>query len=513
MKSTSRVERKIPGDRQAVGGFGDVGYIMKRPGHGYKTEKFLEHQANVRNEALKTKKGIKNLKNERTINEYYRKFDTITVQASVNRAVQLGMDQLEREMVGKQNRLKSILLGEQSDQLIEYTRKAQEYEDERKDAMRRKAEEIQKKRDDSDRRMAQEAYTRIALENSDEYKSKLSMEQWKIGQEVNKEVIRLKLLQKMADAECEAIWNAEAEKCGQAVSKEDAKAEAARKAGKTTHYQNLNKQIEEQKRIRKNEECIEEMNAQRRKVVQDEEYRKLDLRHEQAKQREQLGFKFLTQQIGENKVLAARNRQEEIMVDKITLDYNRKVLQKEQAAIRDDRAQSWNELVIFKQSMVEYRNAWLARAKESERLEEKYDEEIRQKKYKAWKAKQDLRKDLSSSCFESAKRRLEENLVKEAANKQKESKAGALVNHYNAINSKLSSAKKLMALNRAPYYDESVKYLKILQERQRLEDQEVLENMRKQNEERQREVTRVLERPVQEAFKHQHPMYRVLKSE
>uniref|UniRef100_A0A0A9Z4X8 Uncharacterized protein n=1 Tax=Lygus hesperus TaxID=30085 RepID=A0A0A9Z4X8_LYGHE len=205
-----------------------------------------------------------------------------------------------------------------------------------------------------------------------------------------------------------------------------------------------------------------------------------------------------------------------MLIDQIILNHNRKVLETEQAAIRDERAQNWNELVIFKHAMVEYRNAWKERAQETERLVNEYAREIELKKHKVRKARETSSKDLAMACFKADKLKAAENIAKQATSNQMESKARELVEHYNSVNNRLSSAaekEKLMELNPGPYNDESLKYLKLLQERQQLEDREMLENMKRQNDVHQREVMTVLERPIQESYKHQHPMYRVLKSE
>ncbi|KAF6201956.1 hypothetical protein GE061_004352 [Apolygus lucorum] len=504
----------LPGERFVTGPFGDVGYIAKRPGHGAHMDKILEVRAQNRVTVADIKKRVRDSKRVAVSNIFYKRFDEVSLRASVNRMVELGMKEEAEYFRIKQNKLRKLLIEDQSRFAHEYARKAQSSTEEMLAREHKKANEIVRGKFDGDKLRAQEIYTKMTMRNSDEFKEKLRIANLKHFSEGLEEQIRLKKYQERLEHEEEAVWDAVRESdCRKSLLQKVLDTEAAAEA-KREFLASLNKQVMDEDLRRKKMDCIDTIEEEKNEEVRREWKEQLSKRDEDAVRRNTLHRKALIKQIETNRLLAERRMQEEIRIELIMQEDKRKKAEREAAEYKSNKMNAWNELVVFKESMVQSRNAAAALEQETERIFEErqkmYNKEMRETR----KAMEKARRDRIVDCAEYSKRMALENAKKQAELKAMDFKRRDLAIENKAVCDRLEVIlEDRNKVDRRAYNNAQTKYMSLLEERQRLEDEEMLTKMRSLSEENARRVKATLERPMAEIVGTSiHPFYHVVKA-
>uniref|UniRef100_A0A0A9Z2T6 Trichohyalin-plectin-homology domain-containing protein n=1 Tax=Lygus hesperus TaxID=30085 RepID=A0A0A9Z2T6_LYGHE len=283
----------LPGERFVTGPFGDVGYIAKRPGHGAYVNKLLETRAQNRLNTLHVKEQVRDSKRAAVLNEFYRRFDQLSLRASVNRMVELGVQEADEYFKIKQNKLRQLFLEDQSGFVQEYTRKAQTSTEEMLAREKQKADEVVKGKSNEDELRAQQIYLEMAMKNSDEFKEKLRMANLKNESEGRREQIRVKQYHKRLEQEENAIWDAIREdEYKKARLQKDQQDEAAAKS-KLELLESLNKQVMDEELSRKKNLCIESIQDEQNGEIRRKWEEHYSRRDEEALRREALHHEAL----------------------------------------------------------------------------------------------------------------------------------------------------------------------------------------------------------------------------
>lgn len=306
-------------NRFVSGPFGEVGYIAKKPGHGIGLKQALDERTVKKQDEMLRQADLDRMKHDEYMKDFWVAADLHSLNSRVNRFVDLGMQAHDKDLEHKKNKLKVLMLNEQSKLTQEYTDKALKCADQVFERKRNKAEEIERTAKDAQKSFVQKAYERIFKENCDELRTRVQKESRIALNHVHKRQMCDKLLAEDLEKEDEKIWLALADEEDEKRKRRSELERAGLDQLTRDYISSLKQQMRDTEYRKENEECVERLEEAWRQEIQERKEQEYDLREAEAKHREEQTSRDIIQQLEINKLIRERQKQEEEYLDKVKL--------------------------------------------------------------------------------------------------------------------------------------------------------------------------------------------------
>ncbi|BES98446.1 Hypothetical protein NTJ_11262 [Nesidiocoris tenuis] len=403
-------------DRIVRGASGEIGYIAKAPGHGKGTLKRLEKKKMIDLEDAEAEKFREQIKNDVTINRFWNNSDCRVIEAEIERRAELAMQAHDDDLELKRNRLRASMLNEESSLTAEYVNKAQQVAMKQFEHKKTLAGDIQSRQVDRQTAYVQKCYDRIFKENCDEFRTKTQQENRKALREAHIRQIKDRSLAEKLEKEEDQAWIVER---GDEAWGRDKEMKSQRGNDWKEYTSALDAQVKDRLKRKRDEEFEERINELKRLQIQRTEEAQEQLRDQGVKSRRSRFNKEFFKHMEWNRDARERTRLDEMALDRIMIEDDRRKSAYAEAAVIDNREQLKRELLSFQMSLKQYKD--LVRALESS---EKTVVEEQRKFYECWNRQENRnaakkRNELLESCLESRKKQNEDRKLQVEATKHK----------------------------------------------------------------------------------------------
>ncbi|KAF6201958.1 hypothetical protein GE061_004354 [Apolygus lucorum] len=496
-------------NRQVWGPSGEVGIIVKTPGHGKIVQSKIEDVKQKNLEDSRNKAEREQIKHFEYLRDFWVSSDKHSLNSRIERFVDLGMKSYESDLEHKKNKLKVMMLHEQSDLTQEYVDKAQKSADMIFETKLNKAKEIESKAADAEKSFVQKAYARVFQDGCDELRTKISRENRMALKEIHeKQICDRKVAERLAREE-DKFWatvDNELDDCNWMKCRDEASAKAQRMKD---YAEGLDRQMEEIKQTRLNEKCVERIEESARQEYQKIKNEELQLREVEANWERESQAKQLIEQLEANRLWKEMNKKEQMHFDRIMIEDDRKRAEQEQSAVVDNRAQLRCELTIFRESLKQYNDSLAAHEKDMEVIIEEFKKEHELKQLAVKQKSARARRDLLNSCLDVRKQQVADQQALKQKTKDSDRNEAEYVRFRQAQSEALDITKNQREFKTSQeafnVLRECEKYESVKRGRERLEMEKFNEERLRKNEEIEEKTEELLSRPVKTIGTGIHP--------